>query len=88
MCMETKLKSVVFLHINDNWVEKDIRETTPFTKASNNLEYLVITLNKQVEKLLWKILGDTEERNWKVEKLMLMDQKDWYIKNGYPTDIL
>ena len=52
MCMETKLKSVVFLHINDNWVEKDIRETTPFTKASNNLEYLVITLNKQVEKLL------------------------------------
>jgi hypothetical protein len=29
------------------WTEKEIRETTPFTIATNNIKYLGVTLSKQ-----------------------------------------
>jgi ribosome biogenesis protein Nip4 len=44
-------KSVDFLYTNDKQAEKEIRETTPFTIAKNNIKYLWVTLTKQVKDL-------------------------------------
>ena len=44
-------KSVAFYYTNDEQVEKEIRETTPFTIATNNTKYLGVTLTKQVKGL-------------------------------------
>ena len=43
-------KSVAFLYSKDKQVEKEIREMTPFTIATNNIKYLV-TLTKEVKDL-------------------------------------
>jgi hypothetical protein len=42
-------KSVDFLFTNDKQAEKEIRETTPFTVATNNIKYLGVTLTKQMK---------------------------------------
>ena len=49
--MDKKLtkKSVAFLYTNDKQAEKEIREITPFTIATNNIKYLGVTLTKQVK---------------------------------------
>ena len=39
-------KSVAFLYTNDKRAEKEIRETTPFTIAINNIKYPGVTLTK------------------------------------------
>ena len=39
-------KSVAFLYTNDKQAEKEIRETTPFTIATNNIKHLGVTLTK------------------------------------------
>jgi len=44
-------KSVAFLYTNDKQTEKEIRETIPFTIATNNIQYLGVTLTKQVNDL-------------------------------------
>ena len=44
-------KSVAFLYIKDKQAEKEIRETTPFTIATNNKKYLRVTLIKQMKNL-------------------------------------
>ena len=44
-------KSVAFLYTNDKQTGKEIRETTPFTIAANNIKYLGLTLTKQVKDL-------------------------------------
>jgi hypothetical protein len=44
-------KSVDFLFTNHKQAEKEIRETTPFTIATNNRKYLGVTLTKQVKDL-------------------------------------
>ena len=36
-------KSMAFLYTNDKQTEKEIRETTPFTIATNNIKYLDVT---------------------------------------------
>ena len=36
-------KSVAFLYSKDNQVEKEIRETIPFTIVMNNIKYLGMT---------------------------------------------
>ena len=46
-----KKKSVALLYSDDKWTEKEIRETSPFTIATNNIKYLGVTLTKQVEDL-------------------------------------
>ena len=56
---------------NDASVEKDIRETSPFTIATKNIKYLGVTLTKNVkdlyhknfESLMKEIKEDT--RKWK-----------------------
>jgi hypothetical protein len=42
-------KSVAFNYSKDKWAEKEIRETTPFTIAKNNVKYLGMALTKQVK---------------------------------------
>jgi hypothetical protein len=44
-------KSVAFLYTNDKQAEKEIRKTTPFTIATNNIKHLGVTLTKQVKDL-------------------------------------
>jgi hypothetical protein len=44
-------KSVTFLNTNDKQAEKEIKGTTPFTVATNNIKYLHVTLTKQVKGL-------------------------------------
>jgi hypothetical protein len=39
-------KSVAFLYKKDKQDEKEIRETTPFTIATNNIKYVGVTLRK------------------------------------------
>jgi hypothetical protein len=48
-------KSIPFLYTNYKQAEKEIRETTPFTKAKNSIHYLCVTLTKQVQDLYNKI---------------------------------
>ena len=74
-------KLVTLFYINDRWDEKEIRETRPFTIASNNIKYLSVTLIKQMKeqynKNLKSIKKETEEKNQKMKLLaMLMDQYD------------
>jgi hypothetical protein len=50
-CKINSNKSVVFLYTKDKHAEKEIRETTPFKIATNNIKYLGVTLTKQVKYL-------------------------------------
>jgi hypothetical protein len=45
---------VAFLYTNDKQAEKEIRETTPFTKDTNNTKYLGVSLTKQMKDLYGK----------------------------------
>jgi hypothetical protein len=45
-------KSVAFLHTNNAQTEKEIKETTSFTKASKTIKYLGINLTKETKELL------------------------------------
>jgi hypothetical protein len=44
-------KLVSLLYANDKRAEKENRETTPFTIATNNIKYLGVTITKQVNDL-------------------------------------
>ena len=44
-------KSVAFLYSKDKQVEKEIRETTLLTRVTNNINYLGVTLTKEVKNL-------------------------------------
>jgi ribosome biogenesis protein Nip4 len=44
-------KSVAFLYTKDKQAEKEIRDTIPFTIATNSIKYLWVTLSKQVKDL-------------------------------------
>ena len=47
-------KSVALLYANDKEAENEIRETSPFTIATNNIKYLGVTLTKEVKDLFNK----------------------------------
>jgi hypothetical protein len=42
---------MAFLYTKDKRAEKEIREIMPFTIVTNNIKYLVVTLNKEVKYL-------------------------------------
>ena len=44
-------KSVAFLYSKDKQAEKEIREMTPFTIATNSIKYLGVALTKHVKDL-------------------------------------
>ena len=64
-------KSVAFLYSKDKQAEKEVREITPCTIATNNIKYLGMTLTKQVKDLYdrnFKSLKkeiEEELRRWK-----------------------
>ena len=64
-------KSVAFLYSKDKQAEKEVREMTPFTIATNNIKYLGVTLTKQVKDLYDKIFKSLKKkmeedlRKWK-----------------------
>ena len=47
-------KSVAFLYSKDKQAEKEVREMTPFTIATNNIKYLGVTLTKHIKDLYEK----------------------------------
>jgi hypothetical protein len=56
-------KSVVFLYYKDKQALKEIRETTPFTRVTNNEKYLGVTLINHVKDLYDENFQVSEERN-------------------------
>ena len=67
MQQDTKKKSVALLYTD----EEEIRETLPFTIATNNVKYLGVDLTKQVEDLYDKNFKplkrkiEEDTRKWK-----------------------
>jgi hypothetical protein len=51
-------KSLAFLYTNDKQAVKEIRETTLFTIATNNIKYLGVTLTKQVKEAYLIVVND------------------------------
>ena len=49
--------------------EKEIREMTPFTIATNNIKYLGVTLTKEVK--------DLHDKNFKSLKKKMEDLRRW-----------
>jgi hypothetical protein len=62
-------KSVAFLYTKDIQAKKEIRETTPFTIATNNIKYLGVTLTKHVK--------DLYDNNFKSLKKEIEDPRKW-----------
>ena len=63
-------KSVSFLYSNDKQTEKELREMTPFTIATNIIKYLGVTLTKQVK--------DLYDKNFRsLKKEMEEDLRKW-----------
>ena len=60
-----------FLYTQDKRAEKEIRETTPFTRVTNNIKYLGVTLTKEVKDLYDKNFKSVKKeikeelRRWK-----------------------
>jgi hypothetical protein len=66
-----KKKSVALLYTNDKWAEREIRETTPFTIAINNIKYLGRTPTKQVKDMYdmnFKSLKEKTEEDIRKQK--------------------
>ena len=53
-------KSMAFLYSKDKTAEKEIRESTPFTIVTNNINHLGVTLTKEVK--------DLYDKNFKSQK--------------------
>jgi hypothetical protein len=51
------MKLVALLHTNDKWAKREIRETTPFTISTTNIQYLGVTLTKQVKTYITRTLS-------------------------------
>jgi hypothetical protein len=62
-------KSVVFFYTSVKQAEKEIRKTTPFTRATNNIKYLGVTLTKQVK--------DLYDNNFKCLKKEIKNLRKW-----------
>jgi hypothetical protein len=62
-------KSIPFLYSKDKQAEKEIREMTPFTIATNIIIYLGVTLTKQVK--------DLYDKNFKSLKKETKDIRRW-----------
>ena len=63
-------KLVVFLYTKDQWTEKEIKETTLFAIVTNNINYLSVTLTKEVK--------DLYDKNFKyLKKEIEEDHRRW-----------
>ena len=81
-------KSLAFLYTNNEKVEKEIKETIPFTIATKRIRYLGVYLPKETKDLyiencktlMKEIKEDTN--SW---RNMFMDWKNQYSENEYTT---
>ena len=55
-------KSPAFLYTNNEKVEKEIKETIPFTIAMKRIKYLGITYLRR-QRTIYRKLQDNDERN-------------------------
>jgi hypothetical protein len=62
-------KSIAFLYTKDKQAEREIRETTPFPKVTNNIKYLGVTLTKEVKNLY--------DKNFRSLKKEIKDIRRW-----------
>ena len=62
-------KSMAFLYTKDKQAEKEIRETTPFSIATNNIKYLVATLTKQVKDVCNKNIKSLTKETGRYQKM-------------------
>ena len=60
---------MAFHYTKDKQAEKEIRETTPFTRVTNNIKYLGVTLTKEVKNLY--------DKNFKSLKKEIKDLRRW-----------
>ena len=82
-------KRLAFLYTNNEKIEREIKETIPFTIAMKRIKYLGIYLPKETKDLytenyktlVKEIKEDTN--GWKYT--MFMDQKNQYSENEYTT---
>jgi hypothetical protein len=69
-CKINLQKSVAFLYTNNKQIEKEYRKTIPFTIASKKINYLEITLTKDV--------NDLYKENYKpLKKEIKEDYRRW-----------
>jgi hypothetical protein len=61
---------MAFLYTKDKWAEKEIRETTPFTRLTNNIKCLGVNLTKQVK--------DLYDKNYKSLKKEIKEDLRWW----------
>jgi hypothetical protein len=64
-------KSVAFLCTKDKQAEKEIRESTSFTIATNTIKYLMVSLTEQVK--------DLYDNNFKSLKKDIKDLRKWRV---------
>ena len=71
MQQDTRLtQKSALLYTDNKWAEKEIREPSLFTTATNNTKYLGVTLTKQVE--------DLYDKNFKyLKKEIEKDTRKW-----------
>ena len=55
--------SMALIYMKDKQSKKEIRETTPFTIATNNIKYSGVTLTKQVKDLYDKNFKSLKKEN-------------------------
>ena len=79
-------KSLAFLYTNNEKIEKGIKETIPFTIATERIKYLGIYLPKETKDLYienYKTL--LKEIKEDTSRSMFMDWKNQYSENEYTT---
>ena len=54
---------MAFLYTKDKQAETEIRETTPFTIVTNNINYLGVTLTKDLKDLYERNLKSLKKKN-------------------------
>ena len=82
-------KSLSFLYTNNEKIEREIKETIPFTIAMKRIKYLGIYLPKETKDLYienYKTLMRKIKEDINMEKYtVFMDQKNQYSENKYTT---
>ena len=83
-------KSLAFLCTNNEKIEREIKETIPFTIAMKRIKYLGIYLPKETKDLYIEnyktLMKEIKKSHKNMEKYtMFMDQKNQYSENEYTT---
>ena len=70
---------MAFLYTKDKQAETEIRETTPFTIVTNNINYLGVTLTKDLKDLYERNLKSLKKKKNKSKKI----SEDGKISHSY-----